>query len=59
MIKLWFDYIDFFKKYEQVLRSYKLAPGNDEEVGMKLRMNRIPDKPINIKFEKCAQMLLT
>nr|WCC58044.1 cytochrome P450 [Pharsalia antennata] len=35
---------------KKILRSYRLEPEENSDIGMVYRMNRIPDRPINIKF---------
>jgi len=44
----------FYKLFSQVLRRYQLlsADKNQNPIGMVYRMNRIPDRPINLCFQK-------
>jgi hypothetical protein len=43
-----------YKLFTQVLRRYQLASAdqNQNPIGMVYRMNRIPDRPINLCFQK-------
>jgi hypothetical protein len=44
----------FYKLFTQVLRRYQLlsAEKNQNPIGMVYRMNRVPDRPINLCFQK-------
>jgi len=44
----------FYKLFTQVLRRYQLvsADQNQNPIGMVYRMNRVPDRPINLCFQK-------